>query len=81
MHSGFNVLASLSVILVLLGVTGFAAASASEIALFAAILFAFAAIEHVRAVVATADYPAIQLGSARYRPAGGKRRVPPPGAS
>jgi RsiW-degrading membrane proteinase PrsW (M82 family) len=81
MHSGFNFLASLSVILVLVGVTGFAITSASYIALFAAVLFAFAAIEHVRAVVATADYPAIQLGSARYRPTGGARRPPPSGGS
>jgi protease PrsW len=77
MHSGFNVLASLAAILVLLGVSGFAVVSATYIALFAAILFAFAAIEHVRTVVATADYPAIQLGSARYRPAGGTRPPPP----
>jgi RsiW-degrading membrane proteinase PrsW (M82 family) len=81
MHSGFNVLASLSVILMLIGVTGFAAASASLIALFAAILFAFGAIEHVRTVVATADYPAIQLGSSRYLPARGKQRPPPPSRS
>ena len=80
MHSAFNFLASLAVILALLGVTGFAIASASYVALFVAVLFAFAAIEHVRTVVATADFPAIQLGSSRYRPAGGTPRGPPPGS-
>jgi protease PrsW len=81
MHAGFNALASLSVILVFLGVSGLAVTSASYLALFAAVLFAFGAIEHVRTVVATADYPAIQLGSARYRPRGGARRPPPPGGA
>jgi RsiW-degrading membrane proteinase PrsW (M82 family) len=79
MHSTFNLLASLSVILLLVGVSGFAAAGATYIALFAAILFAFAAIEHVRAVIATAGFPAIQFGSSRYRPRGGPR-LPPPSA-
>jgi len=78
MHAGFNLLASLSVILVVLGVSGFAVVSASYIALFAAVLFAFGAIEHVRSVVATADFPAIQLGSSRYRPKGGARPPHPP---
>ncbi|MCI4364684.1 MAG: PrsW family intramembrane metalloprotease [Thermoplasmata archaeon] len=77
MHAGFNALASLAVILVFLGASGFAVTTASYVALIAAILFAFAAIEHVRSVVATAEYPAIQLGSARYRPRGGRRPGPP----
>jgi RsiW-degrading membrane proteinase PrsW (M82 family) len=79
MHSGFNLLASLSVILVLVGVSGFAVVSASYLALFVAILFAFAAIEHVRAVIATAGFPAIQFGSSRFRPRGGARPPPPGG--
>jgi RsiW-degrading membrane proteinase PrsW (M82 family) len=77
MHATFNALASLSAILLFLGVRGFAISTASVVALLAAVVFAFAAIEHVRTVVATADYPAIQLGSARYRPRGGPRVRPP----
>jgi RsiW-degrading membrane proteinase PrsW (M82 family) len=77
MHSGFNALASLGVILVFLGVSGLAATTASVVALLAAIAFAFGAIEHVRTVVATAEFPAIQLGSSRYRPKGGRRPPPP----
>jgi RsiW-degrading membrane proteinase PrsW (M82 family) len=80
MHAGFNFLASLAVILALAGVTGFAVDTASYVALFAAVLFAFGAIEHVRAVVASADYPALQLGSSRYRPKGGARPPRAPGA-
>jgi protease PrsW len=81
MHAGFNALASLSVVLVLLGVSGVAVVTASYLALFAAVFFAFGAIEHVRSVIATADFPAIQLGSSRYRPRGGKARAPPPPSS
>jgi RsiW-degrading membrane proteinase PrsW (M82 family) len=73
MHAGFNALASLGVILMFLGGSGFAVETASLVALVAAIGFAFAAIEHVRSVVATADFPALQLGSARYRPRGGRK--------
>jgi RsiW-degrading membrane proteinase PrsW (M82 family) len=80
MHAGFNLLASLAILLPLLGVSGVAATTASLLALIVAIFFAFAAIEHVRTVVATAEFPAIQLGSARYRPRGGRRR-PPSGSS
>ena len=36
--------------------------------LFVAIGFAFTAIEHVRSVIQTAEYPALVLGSDRYRP-------------
>jgi RsiW-degrading membrane proteinase PrsW (M82 family) len=74
MHAAFNALASLAVLLALGGVTGVAIPVASVLALVAAIAFAFAAIEHVRTVVATAEYPALQLGSARYAP----RRAPRP---
>jgi RsiW-degrading membrane proteinase PrsW (M82 family) len=59
MHASFNTLASLAVILALVGVGGVAAEAASFLALFVAIAFAFGAIEHVRAVIQTADYPAI----------------------
>jgi RsiW-degrading membrane proteinase PrsW (M82 family) len=76
MHATFNALASLGVILAFVGVSGLALTTASVVALIAAIAFAFAAIEHVRSVVATADFPALQLGSARYRPRGGRKPGP-----
>jgi protease PrsW len=60
MHASFNVLASLSVILGLVGVTGVAAEWASLVALVAAIAYAFGAIEHVRSVIESADYPALR---------------------
>jgi RsiW-degrading membrane proteinase PrsW (M82 family) len=67
MHSSFNVLASLGTILLLAGVSGFAANATSVIALLAAVAFAFAAIEHVRSVIAAQDYPSLS-GALRYRP-------------
>ncbi|MCI4372924.1 MAG: PrsW family intramembrane metalloprotease [Thermoplasmata archaeon] len=79
MHAGFNALASLGVILVFLGVSGLASTTASLVALIAAIAFAFGAIEHVRTVIASADFPAVQLGSDRYRPKGNRRPPSPPG--
>jgi RsiW-degrading membrane proteinase PrsW (M82 family) len=69
MHATFNALASLAVILVFVGVTGVAVNLATYIALLAAILFAFAAIEHVRHVIAATDYPALLPGGYRRPPA------------
>ncbi len=74
MHASFNALASLTIILALLGITGVAIDLASLIALLAAIGFAFWAIEHVRDVIQSSDYPSIVKGSARYQP-----RTPPGG--
>ncbi len=59
MHASFNALASLAAILAFVGVSGIAVDTASYLGLFAAIAFAFIAIEHVRSVIATADYPAL----------------------
>jgi protease PrsW len=59
MHATFNALASLAILLALVGVSGITLTVASVLALLLAITFAFAAIEHVRAVIATADYPAL----------------------
>jgi RsiW-degrading membrane proteinase PrsW (M82 family) len=72
MHAGFNALASLAVILGLLGITGVAVDVAGLIALLAAIGFAFGAIEHVRDVIQSSDYPSLLKGSARFQP-----RAPP----
>ena len=59
MHASFNALASVSVILALVGITGVAAAVGAYVGLFAAIGFAIGAIEHVRSVTQAADYPAL----------------------
>jgi protease PrsW len=76
MHATFNALASLAALLALLGLTGIAVDAASVIALLAAIGFAFIAIEHVRSVILSSDYPSLLKGSARFRPG-----APPPGSS
>jgi RsiW-degrading membrane proteinase PrsW (M82 family) len=68
MHSGFNALASLAAIVALVGVSGVGVALASYLALFAAIAFAFAAIEHVRHVIAVSEYPALLPGANRFQP-------------
>jgi RsiW-degrading membrane proteinase PrsW (M82 family) len=77
MHASFNALASLAAIFVLLGLPSVAVNAASVIALLAAIAFAFWAIEHVRDVIQSSDYPALLKGSGRFRP-GGSRSQPPP---
>jgi RsiW-degrading membrane proteinase PrsW (M82 family) len=72
MHATFNALASLAAILALVGISGVTLDLASVVALLAAITFAFGAIEHVRSVIATADYPALSPRGAPVRP--GPRR-------
>jgi RsiW-degrading membrane proteinase PrsW (M82 family) len=66
MHATFNLLASLAAILLIGGVSGFANDAASYLALFAAIFFAFWAIEHVRSIIQTSDYPALLTGAPRF---------------
>ena len=75
MHATFNALASLVAILTVVGIQGFASAAASFLALFAAIFFAFWAIEHVRTIIQAADYPGLLPGSLGYR---GPTRPRPP---
>lgn len=74
MHASFNALASLAAIVVLFGVSGVAVSLTALVALLAAITFAFAAIEHVRAVISVADYPALHPGARKALP--GPRRRP-----
>lgn len=59
MHASFNALASLAAILAVAGVSGVASDAAGYLALFAAIFFAFWAIEHVRSIIQASDYPAL----------------------
>jgi RsiW-degrading membrane proteinase PrsW (M82 family) len=74
MHASFNALASLAAIVVLFGFSGLAVSLTSLIALLAAVTFAFAAIEHVRTVIATADYPALHPGGGKIRSGPGRGR-------
>ncbi|HYA57077.1 MAG TPA: PrsW family intramembrane metalloprotease [Thermoplasmata archaeon] len=76
MHASFNALASLAVLLPFIGISGVAAAWASLLALAAAIAFAFLAIEHVRTIIQTTDYPAL-LGPTRFQPRGGRPPASP----
>ena len=69
MHATFNALASLTAILLLFGVSGLAESAAGLIALLASIAFAFGAIEHVRSVIQSTDYPALLKGSGPVAPA------------
>jgi len=69
MHASFNLLASLSVVLVLLGITSIASGAADLIALFAAIFFAFWAIEHVRSIIQASSYPGLLGTTVRSQPA------------
>jgi RsiW-degrading membrane proteinase PrsW (M82 family) len=68
MHATFNLLASMAILLALLGITGVAIDAASVIALLAAIAFAFGAIQHVRDVIQSTDYPALGKGTTPYQP-------------
>ena len=70
MHATFNALASLAAIFVLFGFSGVTVSLATLVALLAAVTFAFGAIEHVRNVIAVADYPALLPGASRLRPGG-----------
>ncbi len=76
MHAGFNALASLGAILAFLALPALATEAATLLALFAAIAFAFVAIEHVRSVIQSSDYPALLKGTAPFRP---NPRSPPRG--
>jgi protease PrsW len=69
MHASFNLLASLSALLPLIGLgTLLTADQASLVGLLAAILFAGAAISHVRTVIAQSSFPGSSGSSLRYRP-------------
>jgi len=74
MHATFNLLASMSIVLALLGVSGVAAEVGAAAALLAAIGFAFVAIEHVRSVTQAADFPALLRPPTTYT-----KRPPEPG--
>jgi RsiW-degrading membrane proteinase PrsW (M82 family) len=72
MHATFNALASLATLLLFFGFSGLTISLASFVALLAAITFAFAAIEHVRTVIAVADYPALLPRGSAKRPGSGR---------
>lgn len=67
MHASFNLLASLAVLLPLIGITGVDPTTASLIGLLAAMAFAIAALQHVRAIIDESDYPGASGVHPRYR--------------
>ncbi len=68
MHATFNALASVGIILSVLGASDTAVAAASVVALVLAMGFAFAAIEYARALIQRGDYPATSGPRAGVRP-------------
>ena len=80
MHASFNFLASGAVVAQLLGFPQYAP-YASLVGLFVAILFAVAAIDHVRMLAQYNDYPAVQLGGRPYAPPRIPRRPPRAGGN
>lgn len=74
MHAAFNALASLPVILVLLGIGGVEELVGSFLGLLAAVALAVGAIEHVHAVVQSGSYPAL------LRAGPGRTNGRPPGS-
>ncbi len=67
MHSGFNALASVGSILLVLGVSNSIGAVGSDLALVAAVAFALLAFGYIRGLISETDFPALQ-GAARFRP-------------
>ncbi len=76
MHASFNVLASGAVVAKLLGYSQYAG-YASDVGLVVAILFAVAAIDHVRTLVQYNDYPAVQPAGRPYAAPQVTKRPPP----
>ncbi|MGI0131978.1 MAG: PrsW family intramembrane metalloprotease [Thermoplasmata archaeon] len=68
MHSLFNGLASLGIILGYLGYGTNYVNDATLIGLVVVMVYAFAALEHVRAVVARSDFPGAAAAHPRFRP-------------
>jgi RsiW-degrading membrane proteinase PrsW (M82 family) len=78
MHSSFNALASLGAIVTVLGFSNTIGTYADLVGLVAAIGFAFAAIEHVRTVIARSDFPGASAVHPRYQPPAVRATNPPP---
>jgi RsiW-degrading membrane proteinase PrsW (M82 family) len=67
MHSGFNALASVGSILLVLGVSNTIGTLGSDLALVVAIAFAVLAFSYIRHLITESDFPALR-GSGRFRP-------------
>jgi RsiW-degrading membrane proteinase PrsW (M82 family) len=79
MHAGFNALAGLSAILIALHFNVFSSGVADIIGLILAVGFAFAAIEHARAVIVRTNFPGALAAHPRFRPPPARpRNLPPP---
>ena len=80
MHAGFNALAGLGAIVALFGVSASIQDDASLVGLLLVFLYAFAAIEHARAVIQRTDFPGAAAVHPKFRPPSARvRSGPPPG--
>lgn len=68
MHVAFNVLASVGILLLALGVSNQLGDVASGVALLAAIAFAVFAFDRVAQLIRVTDFPVLHGGKGRYRP-------------
>lgn len=68
MHALFNLLASLGILLAFLGFGSSYVDAADLVGLLLAMVYAFAAIEHTRAIIARSDFPGAQASHPRFRP-------------
>jgi len=78
MHSGFNALASAGAIVAFLGFGTTYQDLASILALLLAVVYAFAAIEHARAVIQRTDFPGALANHPRFQPPPSRRSVGEP---
>ncbi len=78
MHAGFNALAGLGALVALFGVSAGLQDWASLIGLLLVFVYAFAAIEHARAVIQRTDFPGAQRVHPRFQPPAVTPRSGPP---
>lgn len=77
MHASFNLLASLSALLPLIGLGGVLTADeASLVGLVLAVGFALGALQHVQTIIAQSSYPGAQGFHPRYRSPPTRRQTP-----
>ncbi|MHB1435002.1 MAG: PrsW family intramembrane metalloprotease [Thermoplasmata archaeon] len=80
MHSGFNALASVGSILLVLGVSNTIGTVGSDLALVAAVAFALLAFSYIRHLITESDFPALR-GAARFQPKSSAKPTRPPAAA
>ncbi len=76
MHASFNLLASLSSLLPLIGITFLSADAASGIGLLLAVAFALLAFQHVRTLILRSSFPGADGIHPQYQPPPARRQTP-----